>query len=73
MSITPMIISLELSRTVILKASFIFKAFFTDLIPTLVREILLTTYHPRGETPWDPVCLFRSYWLLLLADVPGTN
>ncbi len=49
-------------KTVILKATIIFKAFSTDLTP--VRDILLFTYHPRGEKPWDPVCLFRSYWLM---------
>jgi len=24
----------------------------------------LSTNNPRGEKPWDPVCLFRSYWLM---------
>lgn len=43
-------------------ADAVFKVFFTDL--TAVRKILYDTYNPRGETPWDPVCLFRSYWLM---------
>ena len=46
----------------IIKSKIILKVYLTDL--TLVRDILLSTYQPRGETPWDPVCLFRSYWLM---------
>ena len=49
-------------KTVFLNAAVILKVFFTDLVS--VRHILLSTYHPRGEKPWDPVCLFRSYWLM---------
>ena len=49
-------------KTVLLNASIIFKVFITDLTP--VRDILLHTYNPRGQKPWDPVCLFRSYWLM---------
>lgn len=48
--------------TVFLKAEVIFKVYFTDLTP--VRDILHPTFNPRGEKPWDPVCLFRSYWLM---------
>ena len=47
---------------VIKKADIIFKVCITDL--TFVRELLLPTYHPHGEIPWDPVCMFRSYWLM---------
>ena len=49
-------------KTVFFNATIIFKVFFTDLTP--VRDILLPTYNPRGEKPWDPLCLFRSYWLM---------
>src|SRR5690606_21113692 len=42
--------------------SVIYKVLITDLTP--VRELLWDTYNPRGEKPWDPVCLFRSYWLM---------
>lgn len=43
-------------------AHIIYKVLITDLTP--VRELLVHTYKPRGEKPWDPVCLFRSYWLM---------
>lgn len=43
-------------------ASIIYKVFITDLTP--VRDLLLHTYQPRGEKPWDPVCLFHFYWLM---------
>jgi len=51
-----------LMNTVIGYAEIIYKVFITDLSP--IRDILSPTYNPRGETPWDPVCLFRSYWLM---------
>jgi len=54
--------NLHFCKTVLLNASVVFKVFITDLTP--VRDILLHTYNPRGEIPWDPVCLFRSYWLM---------
>ncbi len=47
--------------TIFNNVSIIFKVFFTDLTP--IRKIFLPTYNPRGEKPWDPVCLFRSYRL----------
>ena len=46
----------------IAKSDIIFKIFSTDLTP--VRQILIHTYQPRGEKPFDPVCLFRSYLLM---------
>src|SRR6056297_618949 len=49
-------------KTVVSNALVVFKVFLTDLIP--VRDILFSTYHSRGEKPWDPACLFRSYWLM---------
>ncbi len=44
------------------QADIIYKVFITDL--TSVREVLIDTYNPRGEKPWDPVSLFRTYWLM---------
>lgn len=49
-------------NTVFQKVYIVFKVFITNFTP--VRTILKNTYNPRGETPWDPVCLFRSYWLM---------
>lgn len=51
-------------KTVIFNATIIFKVFFTDLTP--VRNILLSTYNPRGETPLGSSMPFS----LLLAYVP---
>ncbi len=48
---------------VFLYADAVFKVFLTDL--TAIRKILADTYNPRGERPWDPVCLFRSLWLMV--------
>jgi len=45
------------------RAEAILKVYLTDLTP--VRDILISTYNPRGEKPWDPVVLFRSYWLMV--------
>ncbi len=50
-------------RTVLENAAVIYKVVVTDLTP--VRDLLAPTYNPRGQTPWDPTCLFRSYWLML--------
>lgn len=47
---------------IINNVSIIYKVLITDLTPA--RDLLLHTYQPRGEKPWDPVCLFRSYWLM---------
>ncbi len=47
---------------IISKADIIYKVYITDLTP--VRDLLIDTYNPRGEKPWDPACLFRSYWLM---------
>lgn len=47
---------------IINQAETIYKVFITDL--TFVRKALAHTYNPRGETPWDPILLFRSYWLM---------
>ena len=49
-------------KIVINRAVIVYKVFLADLTPA--REILKSTYNPRGETPWDPVLLFRSYWLM---------
>ncbi|MFW6135095.1 MAG: hypothetical protein ACOC5R_05915 [Elusimicrobiota bacterium] len=57
-------------RTVYENADIIYKVFITDL--TYVRKILLPTYNPRGETPWDPVCLFRTYWLMIQYGYSGS-
>lgn len=48
--------------TLIEHSEVIYKVYITDLTP--VRDFLAESYHPRGEKPWDPVCLFRSYWLM---------
>jgi len=48
--------------TVTKRVDIIFKVFNTDF--TSVRQLLEFSYNPRGETPWNPTCLFRSYWLL---------
>lgn len=54
---------LIMPRMVILDESeLIAKVWYADLTP--VREILRPTYCPRGQVPWDPVCLFRSYWIM---------
>ena len=58
------------SNVVIAYANAVLKVFLTDLTP--VREILAPTYSPRGEIPWDPVCLFRSYWLMLQYQGTGS-
>ena len=44
------------------RADIVYKVFITDLTP--VRNILLPTYNSRGQNPWDPVCMFRTYWLM---------
>ncbi|HMA59906.1 MAG TPA: hypothetical protein VKN64_06405, partial [Halanaerobiales bacterium] len=44
------------------KVNIIHKIYITDL--TAVRTILLDTFQPRGQKPWDPICLFRTYWLI---------
>lgn len=44
------------------KANIIHKVYITDL--TAVRTLLLDTFQPRGQKPWDPICLFRTYWLM---------
>jgi len=43
-------------------ADIIHKVYLTDLTP--VRTLLLDSYRPRGQKPWDPICLFRTYWLM---------
>src|SRR6056297_854424 len=43
-------------------ADIIYKVYITDLTP--VRTLLLDSYQPRGQKPWDPICLFRTYWLM---------
>ena len=49
-------------NTVYQRADIVYKVFITDFTP--VRNILLPTYNCRGQIPWDPVCMFRTYWLM---------
>ena len=57
-------------KTLFSRAQAILKVYLTDLTP--VRDILKSSYNPRGQTPWDPVVLFRSYWLMVQYQTSGS-